>query len=193
MRVYRLLLAEVARTGKIIQVITAQHFLIIVQNTVFDVFNICRYSEAKNYEKKGRNDEGGNEPDRIAEQFDSFPPGQGRQPVNIKVAAMFFYTIRFHHEWNGLFFIIHPIGFIFGKIILDIGDKSLFKCVGVTRADKIFWRSAGQYMAHTHEGDPVAAACLIHVMGSHKYGNPVPSGEIDEQVPEMVSGHRINT
>ena len=105
---------------------------------------------------------------------------------------MFYDTFRFKHERDGLFFIIRLGGGISGNIILHIGNKGLFECAAATHADKLFRCVAGKDAPHAHKGDPVAAIGLIHVMGGHEDGYAILSGEVYEELPEVVSGHRID-
>ena len=98
--------------------------------------------------------------------------------------------IAWQRRWldRCLIMILRP----FAGSLLQISDERLFEIAGTSGSDQLRRRILRQYPAGMHERNAIATLSLVHEMSRYKNGHAIVSGELDQQLPELIAGHGID-
>ena len=74
----------------------------------------------------------------------------------------------------------------------DVTDERGLQVVGTAAGHELRRGVAGEDGAGVHQGDAVAAQGLVHEMGGDEDRDALAAREVDEQLPELVAGDRVD-
>ena len=76
--------------------------------------------------------------------------------------------------------------------LLQVGDEGFLQRLDIACPQQCGGGILGQHFARVHQRDTVAARPLVHEMGRDENGDPLLAGQIDQQFPKAVTGHRVD-
>lgn len=77
--------------------------------------------------------------------------------------------------------------------LLQVSDEGLFQRTGAPLLDDMCGGVADQDLACVHQRNAVAALSFIHEVGGDKDGHAITPRQLDQQVPEAITGNGIDT
>ena len=121
--------------------------------------------------------------DRVAAQLQRFAAGIAEQAAQAEALAL---CVGRLFQWRRL------AGGLLADGFLQVGDEGGFQVVQAAFVHQALRRVAVEHAAGVHQRDAVAALRLVHEVGGDEDGHAVLARQVEHQLPETVTRHRVD-